>query len=63
MAKGAGYKKYFYLNKQKEISKIIKEFLVSKGPCLLEVVIKLGTTKKLLRPRSLVKVKNKFMSE
>ena len=63
LVKGAGYKKYFYLNKQKEINEIIKKFLVSKGPCLLEVVIKLGTTKKLLRPRSLVKVKKKFMSE
>ena len=63
LAKGAGYKKYFYLNKQKEISKIIKKFLVSKGPSLLEVAIKPGTTKKLLRPRSLVKVKNKFMSK
>ena len=62
LSKGAGYKKYFYLNKQKEMSKIIKKFLISKGPCLLEVIIKQGAMKELLRPKNLIKVKYKFMN-
>jgi len=33
LAKGAGYKKYFYLNKKENISKMIKKFLTSKGLC------------------------------
>ena len=62
LSKGAGYKKYFYLNKQKEMSKIIKKFLISKGPCLLEVIIKQGAMKELLIPKNLIKVKYKFMN-
>ena len=63
LAKGAGYKKYFYLNKKKNISKMVKKFLTSKGPSLLEVIIKQGIMKELLRPKNLVNVKNKFMEK
>ena len=63
LIEGAGYKKYFYLNKKKNISKIIKKFITSTGPCLLEVVIKQGAMKELLRPKNLISIKNKFMNK
>ena len=39
IVKGMGYKKYFLLDKTKDIKKIINKFLASNGPCLLEVII------------------------
>ena len=63
LTKSVGYKKYFSLKKKKYMSKIIKKFLVSRGPCLLEVAIKRGSMKDLLRPRNLIKVKKKFMNK
>ena len=58
---GAGYKKYFYLNEQKKVKKILKKFLFSQGPCLLEVAIKQEAMRKLVRPKNLIKLKNQFM--
>ena len=62
IVKGSGYKKYFYLDKKKKIKNILKKFLISSGPSFLEVNIKLGSMKKLSRPKNLIKIKNKFMS-
>ena len=53
--------KYFYLNEQKKVKKILKKFLFSQGPCLLEVAIKQEVMRKLVRPKNLIKVKNQFM--
>ena len=61
IAKATGYKKYFYLNKKENIKKIIKKFFMSKGPNFLEVAIKTGTMKGLLRPKNLIKIKKQFM--
>lgn len=61
LTKGAGYKNYFYLNKKKNIKSIIKRFLLSKGPCLLEVAINQGSMNNLSRPKDLFLIKKKFM--
>ena len=61
IATGAGYKKYFYINKRKNIKNILRKFLKTKGPSFLEVVIKTGSIKQLLRPKNLIKIKKKFM--
>lgn len=60
---GLGYKKYFYLNKTKEIDKKIKFFLKLNGPAFLEVRIKRGAMKKLKRPENLIFIKNEFMKK
>jgi len=61
ISSGAGYKKYFYLDKEKNIKKILKKFLICLGPCFLEVKIKQGVMKNLLRPNDLIKIKKNFM--
>ena len=59
--KSVGYKKYFSISNINTISKkIIKKFLISSGPSILEVIIDNGTIKKLERPKNLIKIKNKF---
>ena len=61
IVKATGYKKYFYLNKKENMKKIIKKFLMSKGPNFLEVAIKTGSMKGLLRPKNLIQIKKQFM--
>ena len=61
IVKGMGYKKYFLLDKTKDIKKIINKFLVSNGPCLLEVIITQKSMNNLLRPKNFHKIKKKFM--
>ena len=39
------------------------KFLLSKGPSFLEVIIKKGTMKNLLRPKNLLEIKKKFMKK
>lgn len=63
ISNGAGYKKYFYLDKEKNIKKILKKFLISSGPCFLEVKIKTGAMKNLSRPSDLIKIKKSFMKK
>ena len=58
---GMGYKKYFFLNKSKDIKKIFNKFINSKGPSLLEVEIEQKSMKNLLRPKSLYEIKKRFM--
>ena len=63
ITKGMGYKKYFYLNKKSSVTKVLNKFLLSKGPSFLEVIIKKGTMKNLLRPKNLLEIKKKFMKK
>jgi len=63
LAKGYGYKNYFKLYNKRNASKIIKRFLGSSGPSFLEVVIKPGSPKNLLRPKNLLKIKDRFMNK
>jgi phosphonopyruvate decarboxylase len=56
-----GYRNYYKIDSPKIIKKIIKKFINSKGPSLLEVKIKNGSLKNLSRPKNLIKIKEKFM--
>ncbi len=58
---GMGYKKYFFLNKSKDIKKILNKFINSEGPSFLEVEIEQKSMKNLLRPKSLYEIKKRFM--
>jgi phosphonopyruvate decarboxylase len=56
----AGYKKYFKISKKNHLSYILKKFLVSKGPCFLEIQIDSGSIENLTRPKNFLDIKNKF---
>ena len=63
IAKGSGYKKYYFLNNKKKINQILKKFLISKGPSFLEVAIKHGSIENLTRPTNLNRIKKNFMNK
>ena len=42
---------------------IVKKFLSSNGPSFLEVIIKTGSMKNLLRPKNLRNIAKKFMEK
>ena len=60
LSKSLGYKNFFEI-KNKHMSKIIKKFLVTDGPSLLEVKIRNGSLENLSRPKNLLDIKRKFM--
>ena len=60
LAKSMGYKKYFLIKKNSDIKIILPQFLKSKGPSLMNVLIKEGTIKDLSRPKNLKKIKKKI---
>ena len=59
-ALSVGYKKYYLLKKKKLIDKTIKLFMNSNGPSFLEVKIKQGSLKNLLRIKNLKIIKKNF---
>ena len=63
ITKGMGYKEYFYLNTRSNVTKVLRKFLLCKGPSFLEVIIKKGTMKNLLRPKNLHEIKKNFMKK
>jgi phosphonopyruvate decarboxylase len=63
IAKGSGYKKYYFLNNKQKMIKIIKKFLTSKGPSFLEVAIRCGSIDGLTRPKNLINIKKNFMNK
>ena len=56
-----GYKNYYLLSKESNINSTLKRFLKSKGPSFLEVKIRKGSLKKLLRIKNLKKIKKAFI--
>ena len=50
----------FQISKNKNLEKVIKTFLKTNGPVFLEVKIKNGTLKNLIRPKNLINIKNNF---
>ena len=57
-----GYKNFFKITNKDNLQNILKKFVKSKGPSLLEVRIRNGTLKNLSRPKNLIKIKEKFMA-
>ncbi len=56
-----GYKNSFQIKKNNQIKSILKRFIASKGPSLLEVKIKKKALKNLQRPKNLHQLKKEFM--
>ena len=61
LSNSIGYKNYLKINNKNNINNIIKKFIRSKGPSLLEVRIRNGFSNNLPRPKNLIKIKEKFM--
>jgi len=61
LTKSLGYKNYFKITKNKNNKLIIKKFINSLGPSFLEVIIKTGSIKNLIRPGNLLKIKKNFI--
>ena len=55
------FKKILQITKKNEVKKKLKSFLNTKGPSFLEVKIKNGTMKNLIRPKSLSVIKKNFL--
>lgn len=62
LSKSIGYKNFYKIINKKSLEKILKKFVKSKGPSLLEVTISNGTLKNLSRPKNLIKIKENFMA-
>ena len=62
LSKSIGYKNFYKITNKKSLEKILKKFVKSKGPSLLEVTISNGTLKNLSRPENLIKIKENFMA-
>jgi phosphonopyruvate decarboxylase len=61
LSKSFGYKRFFQIKNNKNTITILKNFLKSSGPSMLEVVIKSGAPKNLPRPKNLIKIKENFI--
>tara|TARA_B100000282_G_scaffold215829_1_gene159803 strand:+ start:14020 stop:15123 length:1104 start_codon:yes stop_codon:yes gene_type:complete len=57
---GFGYKKYYNIDNQKDLRKTLIKFLNCSGPAFLEVKIKAGTFKNLIRPKNFIQIKKEF---
>ena len=62
-SKSIGYKNYFQINNKRILKKILKKFLASRGPSLLEVKIQSTSLKNLSRPKDLIRIKENFMKK
>lgn len=56
-----GFKKYFLLNKKKDLKIKMRQFLKSKGPSFFHVKVKSGTLNNLIRPKNFQSIKKNFM--
>ena len=62
LSKSLGFKKFYSINNQKNLKKIIKKFLSEDKLSFLEVKVTNSKIKKLPRPTDLIKIKNQFIS-
>tara|TARA_B100000029_G_C17479807_1_gene925124 strand:+ start:216 stop:1319 length:1104 start_codon:yes stop_codon:yes gene_type:complete len=62
IVKSLGYKNYFQILRLHEIKNVIARFINSNGPSFLNVYISNGTLHNLTRPKNLIKIKDKFIS-
>ena len=61
LTKSIGYKKYFCIKNNNEVTSKLSSFLKSSGPSFLEVLIKPGTIEKLGRPKNFKNIKINFI--
>ena len=61
LSKSLGFKKFYSINSQKNLKKIIKKFLSEDKLSFLEVKVTNSKIKKLPRPTDLIKIKDQFM--
>lgn len=61
-SKAMNFKSYYKISNNNNMKEITKKFLKSKGPSFLEVITNNKNKYDLLRPKNLVKLKNKFQS-
>ena len=61
LSKSLGFKKFYFINSQKNLKKIIKKFLSEDKLSFLEVKVTNSKIKKLPRPTDLIKIKDQFM--
>ena len=62
MAKIAGYKKVYSINKVSKLKLTLKKIIKSSGPSFLEIKIKPGAISNLKRPKDFIKIKKIFKS-
>lgn len=62
LSKSLGYKNFYQIRKKNQIKSILKKFIFSKGPSLIEVKIKQKALKNLSRPKNFQLIKKKFMN-
>jgi len=62
LSKSLGFQKFYSINNQKNLEKIIKKFLLENNLSFLEVKVSNSKIKKLPRPTDLIKIKNQFIN-
>ena len=62
LSKSLGFKKFYYINKKKNLKKNIKKFLSENSLSFMEVKVSSSKIKKLPRPKNLIEIKNLFLS-
>ena len=63
LVKSLGYKYYDKISKNNKINKQLKNFLNSRGPSFLEIIISNETLNNLRRPKDLIKIKSSFEND
>lgn len=63
LVKSLGYKYYDKITESNKISSQLKNFINSKGPSFLEIIISNQTLNNLRRPKNLIKIKNGFEND
>lgn len=63
LSKSLGFKKFYLINKEKNLKKNIKNFINLKSSSFMEVQVTNSKIKKLPRPDNLIKIKNQFMKK
>ena len=63
LAISVGYKNYYKISDYKNIKTVLKKFINTNGPVLLEVKIRNESLKNLSRPKNLLQIKKYFMGK
>lgn len=62
LSNSLGYKNYFVISTFKQMEANLKKFIRARGPCFLEVKIKIQSMKNLGRPDNFIKIRNDFIN-